>query len=221
MIVACVLKSGGRYDPEWVDRLYRGVKSNWDMPYALRFICLTDLEWSAPYERHALQYDLPGWWSKIEMFQRHWHLHSNTLYLDLDTVITGPMSNILARPMSVAQRGFRVMHDPYQATLQSAVMRWTSQWMRFTGHIIFSEFMRNPRKNMERLSHLGDQGFIREVMLSVGKSWSYFTPAEVMSYKAEWALEQDPVTTAVQFHGDPKPDALADYHILKRKWIDQ
>jgi hypothetical protein len=221
VIVACVLRSGGRYNSEWVDRLHRGVRANWDLPYPLRFVCVSDLKWQAAYERHDLQFSFPGWWSKIELFTRHWHFHAPTLYLDLDTIITGPMSNILARPMKTKERGFRVMRDPYTGTLQSAAMRWTGQWMTYTGHLIASEFLRRPYKAMDELRYGGDQAFIREVLLSVGKDWSYFTPAELMSYRAEWQVTVDPVTTAVQLHGDPKPDELPDGHELKRKWIDQ
>lgn len=221
MIVACVMKSGGRYDRTWVDRLFRGVSAHWDMPQPLRFICLSDEKWAAPYEVHPLRFGFPGWWSKIELFQRFSHFHAPTLYLDLDTVIAGPMSNILARPMKTNERGFRVMRDPYNATLQSAVMRWTGHWMHYTGHIIFSEFVRKPAHYMRAYELQGDQAFIRDVVIELSKSWSYFTPAEVMSFKAEWQLSSSPVTTAIQFHGDPKPDALPDDHELKRKWIDQ
>lgn len=102
--VCCVFVRGHvRYTPDYVLRLHAMVKRWMDRPY--RFVCLTDLPglfkgtgidtihvepWKGVY----------AWWAK-------WHLYNPSpslgltgriLYLDLDTLIVGPLAPILDQP---------------------------------------------------------------------------------------------------------------------------
>src|SRR6185437_8074786 len=58
LTVACVLKSGGVYTPEYVERLRSGVGQHLDH---YKFVCLSDVD--VP-DRIPLENDWPGWWSK-------------------------------------------------------------------------------------------------------------------------------------------------------------
>jgi hypothetical protein len=218
VLIACVLRSGGIYDHEWVNRLYDGVRRNWDLDRKLNFICLSDAKWSAPYHIAPMHDHWPGYWSKLELFHPGGPFQSHTLYLDLDCIINGPMSMIAGRPMLNAERGFRVMRDPNTKDLQSAVMRWTSQWAREWGRQVYATFRRNPDLYMREFAHTGDQGFIADTVRYFDKSWSYFTEVEVTSYKAHWLGKPDPVSCVVQCHGEPKPHQLPTNHPLRLKW---
>ncbi len=90
-----VLRSGGRYDATWVERLARGVRRH--APAFTRFLCLTDLPMDIDgVERVCLRHDWPAWWAKMEAFRPG--LSDGTMLLcDLDTVLTGP-ADALAEP---------------------------------------------------------------------------------------------------------------------------
>ena len=85
LTIACVLRSGGDFDAEYVERLRDGVAANLSLPH--RFVCLSDIE--VPCERVALRHGWPGWWSKLELFEQ---LKGRVLYFDLDTVIAGSLN---------------------------------------------------------------------------------------------------------------------------------
>lgn len=218
MLVACVLRSGGIYDPQWVDRLYYAVKANWGSERTLEFVCLSDLKWSAPYHLAPLVNKWPGWWSKIELFNGNGFCQGATLYLDLDNVIALPLSTVIERPMRNDDFGLRVMHDPNTKRLQSAVMRWTPQWLRHWGSRVYTTFKQQPERYMADYKWIGDQGFIADVLESEGKRWGYFNELEVTSFKAHWSHGRTPTSTIVQFHGQPKPCDLPPEHPLRFAW---
>ena len=67
MQIITVLKSGGVYVPEHVERLYGSVR-RWGEGF-FDFICLTDHpkeDFSANIRVIPLQENLPGWWSKLD-----------------------------------------------------------------------------------------------------------------------------------------------------------
>ena len=111
-----VLRSGGRYDARWVERLVRAFRVH--APSFDRFVCLTDQPFESDgIECIALQENWPVWWSKIEAFRPG--LFTGTVLLcDLDTVLCGDAS-ALARP------GLAAMEDHFhKGRLSSALLRW-------------------------------------------------------------------------------------------------
>lgn len=113
--VACVLRSGGIYTPEWVYALRRGVARHLD---DFNFLCLTDLALAVPWE--PLEHSWPGWWSKLELF-RPGLFKGPVLYLDLDTLPVGDLNEIASYRGSLAQ-----ISDFYQPKMAaSGVMAWT------------------------------------------------------------------------------------------------
>ena len=116
LTVACVLKSGGTYTPEWVGRLRAGVKRH--LPREHMFVCLSDVD--VPSMRIPLEHDWPGWWSKMELFR----LPGPILYFDLDTAIVGSLSDI-ADYIAEAKAPFTMLRDFYAPSHRgSGVMAW-------------------------------------------------------------------------------------------------
>ena len=68
------------YLPEHVYSLQSQIKKHYNKPH--KFYCLTDYP-DLECEMIPLILDLPGWWSKIELFRQT----GNIIYFDLDTVI--------------------------------------------------------------------------------------------------------------------------------------
>lgn len=159
LTVACVLKSGGHYDAEYVERLRDGVRNNLIIPY--RFVCLSDVD--VPCERIELKYDLPGWWSKMELFRPD--IPEDILYFDLDTVIVGDLTPLTDMTVPRMLRG------------------GVSSIMALPNHCrggVWESWIKNPEKIMAKFgdeesrndlakrcalgfdkTNIGDQAFIR------------------------------------------------------------
>ena len=94
--IACVLKTGVwrnrhmrvEYGPDHVrwlrDQFPRYVGT------AYRFVCLSDIP-IAGVDVIPLRDDLPGWWSKLELFREL----EDAFYVDLDTVIVGDITRMV------------------------------------------------------------------------------------------------------------------------------
>lgn len=131
--VACVLRSGGVYTPEWVYALRRGVARHLDRPFD--FVCLTDRAIAVPWV--PLPNDWPGWWAKICLFAPG-IFRGPVLYLDLDTLPVGELSEI------ASYRGpFAMIDDFYRPQVaQSGVMAWTPGPHT---EALYQRFASNPR----------------------------------------------------------------------------
>jgi hypothetical protein len=102
--IACVFVRGHvAYTSEYVTRLAAMVKRWMDRPY--RFVCLSDRGYLGP---HVETIQIPwsgefrGWWAKLQLFRHDLGLTGRVLYLDLDTLIVGPLGPILDYPAPFA-----------------------------------------------------------------------------------------------------------------------
>ena len=96
--VVCV-KWGSKYGPEYVIRLFRGVQRHLKRPFS--FICFTDdssaLQAIPEIRCESLPEGWKGWWNKAALFgQMCEGMKGRVLYVDLDTVITGPLDELCA-----------------------------------------------------------------------------------------------------------------------------
>jgi hypothetical protein len=198
LLVLCVCKSGGEYSAEWVRKLKDGVARNLTVPY--EFKCLSDIE--VP-DRIPLRHKWPGWWSKLELFRE---ITGPTLYLDLDTVITGPLAHLVSLPDDFAM--LRNFHVP--EFVGSGVM-----WFGKPQRHVYERFCEKPFKWIEYHDrkrdgpYLGDQAFIWE---SMGKNVKHLPMETIKSYKFHCKNGLPENTSVVCFHGQPKlPDVKADW----------
>ena len=98
--VACVLYQGqdvpahslGIFTPEWVDRLYRGIKRNTTRPF--RFVCFVDREYEfkEPIESIPLKLPYRNMFSLLEPFSEDL---GQVLFMGLDTIITGNIDHLM------------------------------------------------------------------------------------------------------------------------------
>lgn len=118
--VACVYRTGGDFDREYVRRLKDGVERNLTLPH--RFACLTDdegLNVGGLTEIVPLAHDWPGWWAKIELFK----LAGPVLYLDLDMVVVGSLDK-LVRKIIEQDVAFVMLRGFYRRDQCSGIMGW-------------------------------------------------------------------------------------------------
>jgi hypothetical protein len=202
--VLAVCKSGAEYDYEWVRKLRDGVSRNLTIPH--EFKCLSDIDVPG---RIPLKHKWPGWWSKIEMFRE---VTGPTLYLDLDTVVTGNIDHLTKTEGFTAIRNF---HDPKM--IGSAVM-----WFQGPMKQVYERFCEKPFKWIEYHErkrngpYLGDQAFIWD---SLGKNVQTFDmeKAGIRSYKFHCKQGLPEGTNLVCFGGQPKAtEVKADW--LERHW---
>ena len=187
--IACVLKSGGIYGPEHVASLKSNVANHIG---GHRFVCLSDID--VPCERIPLKHNWPGWWSKLELFRSEL-FDGPVLYLDLDTVVTGDLTPL------VAENGFIITTDWWGGGFQSSVMSWNGNqpfYMMFA-----------PEIHMQIGG--GDQEFLHRTMPKAAR----YEEGLVVSYKAhcESGLPQN--ARVVCFHGTPKQWDVTDDWVKK------
>lgn len=212
--VACVLRSGGTYDAEWVAKLQRGVARHLSSPH--RFTCLSDVD--VPCERIPLNVDWPGWWSKLALFEPG-VFQGPVLYLDLDTVVVGSLEDIAAYPHK-----FTMAHEFWRPTLLcSTAMAWNGDYS-----FLFDAFARDPiglahhyDKLLPNEGRIGDQAFIEDQLAGqhVDTFRDLFGERSIASYKVHNCQSAPPRDAAVvAFHGRPKPDQL-QHGWVKSAWV--
>lgn len=192
--VACVLKSGGEYKPEHVNRLAQEVARNLSLPH--RFVCLSDLP-GAGYEVAPLEHGWPGWWSKIELF-RPGLFDGPVLYLDLDTSITGKIDGI------VTGHRFTVLENFWTpGKIGSGLMAWEGDLS-----VIYRTFLCDPDEAMRiyvTREWFGDQGFIDANSPVKPERWQAKFPGRVASYRRHCLKGVPRGTLIVCYGGKVRP----------------
>lgn len=195
-IVATVLKTGGIYTPEHVRMLEDQLGP--DVPLTVYTDDLAMCIERGSFARQ-LTYHLPGWWSKMELFNPA--LPDDIIFFDLDTVIRRRprvLLNRVTEPMML-----RDFNRP--DGLQSSIMCIPHHFKAF----IWKHWMEGPEEWMELLGEegLGDQAFLEKVS---HKFWGILQdryPNEYVSWKLD-NLAQRPLPSlarVIVFHGQPKP----------------
>ena len=206
MRIALVLKSGGDFTAAHVEDL----RAQLARFTAREVIVLSDV---AEVATHTLDYNWPGWWSKMELFRPD--LGGDLFYLDLDTVITGPLDWLggLVRPTML-----RDFFHP--ANMASGVMYWPER----ARERLWNAFVRDAHGVMRLNRRGGDQRFIGSVMRGRVDYFQDREPGQVCSYKVDCRFRGVPDgASLVCFHGQPRPwgrAALADHAFqvsLKRR----
>lgn len=176
-VILTVLRRGGEYTDEHVDRLRQQCRG-----YSFEAI-----------QDEDMLHSFPGWWAKIEAFRRKGPI----LYMDLDTLITGPLDDLFN---AVEQHDFIALRDFYRPTqMGSGLMGWRGDMSE-----IYNTFLTNPEAHMKRCRTTkcwGDQGFIDGVVKQK-TYWQDVLPGQVVSYKKH-GVTQD--ANVVCFHGKPRP----------------
>jgi len=205
LAIACVLKSGGVYDWDYVFKLFHGVNKYIDRSF--KFYCLTDMgNGFSPKTYNDMQvkvipltYAWPKWWSKMEMFRCPALYGQRVVFIDLDTIIVGDINQICdySGPFCVLNDFNRL--GPY---VGSGLMAFNGEGLK----PLFNTFKDRPEFQMDR--HRGDQNFIFENHKDPDFFQSLY-PGQVISFKPERGrgvlktLPED--VRIVCFHGKPKP----------------
>jgi uncharacterized Rossmann fold enzyme len=191
--VACV-KWGKLYGPEYVNILCNMVARNLPQKQKVKFVCFTDnAEGINPeIEIRALPEGVSGWWNKLYMFKPGvFEAGERLVYFDLDTVIVGPLDDIVKY-----QGKFATLRDFYRPDgLGSGVILWEGG----NHYILWDSWIDAGKPEIEG----GDQAWIEKYKKPDLLQELY--PHSFVSYKVH-ASEMFPKDSRVVcFHGEPKP----------------
>ncbi len=209
MIVTCVYKSGGDFTAEHVLALKNGLDKN--MPCDFEFWCFTDKpEEVAGFVDKTIQllHDLPGWWSKIELF-RAVYKHQHILYFDLDVLILKLIDQFFINTIEEYSPIMLRSSDPkgYRNDWpSSSIMAWQGNnlnniYLKFfqLGNVIERAKIDNPSYAGQQ----GDQGFIR-TCVNPNKFQDYL-PENYILFKNEYLHNPKRFKEAVILNWTGKP----------------
>jgi len=220
---ACVFY-GDKYTFKYVENLYNMVERNLTSPY--RFICFTDntvIHKQKQFKgkdiefRQFKRHDFNGWFNKLQLFSSDSNLEGNTLYMDLDVVIT---NNIECFGYIGEDKNFVGMNDfnPTSGLFNSSIMRFNNKYHS----VIWEQYLK--RRTEFNNSH-GDQEIIT-ALIKNHKDTISFPDEWTQSYKwlnrsgdryhiSKQTYEQDPNAKICVFHGSPNP------HDSAQEWVQK
>lgn len=184
--VICVMKSGGDYDADDVYNLKRMVTKQLKIPH--QFICYSDVPELAD---RTLDNNLPGWWSKLEIFREK----GPCLFFDLDTAILGNIEDLANH--AIKSDGFMILDEWLDSwrkvTWNSSIMGWRGDFSWILDEI-----------DEDGLSMRTDQHYIsmklkeRDIDVTMAND----VLDGIDSYKV---TKYKPETSICCFHGKPRP----------------
>jgi len=202
--IVSVLRTGGDYGPDHVVALQAGVRRHLPCPH--RFLCLSNIAISGVETRPLQRPSWPGWWSKMEMFSPLTHDLGDFLYLDLDTVIVGELTEIATVGV------FTVLRDFYHRGRPDR-QDWIGSGLMYLPRTllprIWALWSPDATRNMQRAGPRGDQGGLMLLGLHhEAERWQDILPHQVVSYKVHVQAHRGqipPGARVICFHGKPRP----------------
>jgi SAM-dependent methyltransferase len=212
--VACVLKSGGDFTADHVEKLRNMVARNMTLPYD--FVCLTDMNVPKNVCRSIrLQNGFPGWWSKVELFRKDLFKTKYVVYFDLDTVITGSIDSLFVKDIDFAALRPWNERNRNNGYFASGMLIWKNGNYDF----IYDEFDENTIGDYT----VGDQQYMSNALTERDQHYypiqSYFDG--VYSYKRNCKGSLPKGARIVCFHGHPRPSevvGLPGHGWVERNW---
>lgn len=225
--VAMVYKSGGDYCASDAVKLARAVHRNLTVPH--KIVCLTDdvaieskfaiVEWTLM----PLTADLPGWWSKMELFK----IHGSVLYFDLDTIITGNIDALAQWVINLGSKDLLMLRGFYKQDQCSGIMGWNGDvsWIFYRFITQKTQFThRHSAIVMQCGRHMyrGDQEWLRAIVMpQLNVTFAQDVQPGIVSYKVNlqnktYALIAEGISI-ICFHGKPRPCEVNP----KPQWLEQ
>jgi hypothetical protein len=213
MNIVCVLKTTGSriYDAEWVYKLQRAIERNLSIPH--RFVCFSDVKLNCEFI--TLEENFNGWWNKIQLFNPNFFL-GETLYFDLDVVITRSLDKLVADLRNSTTNLF-MCKEP-AGVANSSIMYWKSPV-----ESLYEIYKKDPTYYQEKYKTvplIGDQAFISE-----NHDHDYiekFLPKGYISWTDAKSLNLNPSTGLIVFtsiKSKPSKRIFINDPIIKQHWI--
>tara|TARA_B100000700_G_scaffold249064_1_gene279191 strand:- start:831 stop:1421 length:591 start_codon:yes stop_codon:yes gene_type:complete len=161
-------------------------------------------------------HDYQGWWNKLTLFSPEANLKGDSLYFDLDVVITDNIDSFFTHEKDtkvVLMRDF----NPTTKSFNSSIMRFNNEIMT---PYVWKPYLKEKKK-FNRMQ--GDQNVITDCMKQVPEKFKCFPDEWTFSAKwydrasprfkrSKWTFKQYPGAKVAVFHGKPDPLQLVDVH---------
>lgn len=197
------------YKVEHVQALARQIEQ---YAQGVRFQVLSDVKVPG-VETLPLKQGWPGWWAKLELMSPN--LPGDFLFMDLDTVITGPLNDILAVKKLTLLRDFYRDGKKLKEGLGGGFMYLPEDYA--IRRPVWQMFMQQPQLNM-RVYSRGDQFLFEKFWLNTAQRWQDVVPGQVVSWKVNCKDNiVPPDARVVCFHGQPRPFAVGQFLHLYRE----
>ena len=213
--IACVLNvqenpRGPTYSVEWVDKLYRGINRNLDIPF--NFVCLSNID--TPYTTIPLISNSDIFWTKIELFRKDL-LEGPTLYLDLDTVIC---QNITEDILKLPRDQFLMTQEPISNIINSSIMYWNGDYS-----YLFDEYSANKSAIVQQYWNPGPTGFGDQAYISA-RVFPKIINNYVKTNFIEWKHNEIPTNPIIDpslliFTSRQKPSNNLELSYVKEHWV--
>ena len=230
MIDIVCFKWGDKFSPKYVNNLASMVERNVTVPH--RFICYTDNDYGVECETRPFLTNLPYWWYIIGLTNPA-HEHSEkTIYMDLDTIITGNIDHIVSLDVP-----FATISDFYATRgLQTAYIMWNKEVGQKLWDFFTEKYSPDDYENLCRSATGGTNQFLEEAFgvvrlnkndkpklegIDVNRLQKHF-PNQCVSYKVQvvkqgWKELPENVRM-VFFHGKPMPHEVQSEPWMKENW---
>ena len=236
--VACI-KSGNKYGPDYVNKLFNMVRRNASSD--VNFVCFTDNK--NDIDSRIQTFDLPypgltGWGNKLALFSGNLPISGTVLFLDLDVVIINniddlfkysPNKFIILQSFAerINRRGFlsygRRFLNKIKGTsiFNSSIFRFETK----NNYMIWEKYLKSKAEIENNFPT--DQEWISECVRHNAGIWPYVW---CMSYKWEIAGDFDknqppfykprtknipPHCKIIVFHGKPDPEDVMEDSIIR------
>jgi hypothetical protein len=229
MINVICLKWGTKYGPEYVNRLYAGVKRNTTVDF--NFYCFTEDATGIRPEVNILPLPfadkLDSWWNKLAMFSPDLPFIPGTqlFYIDLDTLIVGNIDKFLL----IKTPSMMALRDFYHGVAVSAglVGSGLMAWKHGKYSHVWTKFIGNPEKHTKAAGTYGDQWWIEQKVSNI-VFWQDFFPNQVVSFKVHCRKGIPNDARIICYHGRPsipesmeKINTVEKWTIAPQPWVAQ
>ena len=217
---ACVCY-GKKYSVEYVQKLYNMVQRNTTLEH--NFFIFTDnieMEIDGHVNIRTFPETLNGWWNKMQLFRPD-TLDGDTLYMDLDVVITGHIDCFFNYE---PEADFIGMNDfnPDTKIFNSSVFKFKPEAMKSK---LWQPFTDDRTK---WLRYSGDQNVISDLIIghpgtksfpdSWTQSYKWYDRKGRRYHKGKWTFEHNGESLVTVFHGEPNPHQ-SDMDWVKKAWF--
>jgi len=197
--VACI-KWGTKFDADYVNKLYAGVKRHTTVP--IKFFCFTEnpVGLHPDIITHDFGYpNIEGWWQKLWLFSDDMDVNRSpqgrVLFIDLDTLITGNIDHYVTQ-----DRGFVCLRDLWSGGINVGSAMMSFEMGKHTQ--IWNTFEKNPAAAIASLSPHGDQKWIQQHQPE-RIYWQDLYQNEILSFKSHCRNGLPKNARIVCYHGLP------------------
>lgn len=191
------LKWGDKYNADYVNKLYAGVKRNTALD--IKFHCFTDD--ATGINNNVVIHNLPvsgidGWWNKLYLFSNDINIDGRVLFIDLDTIITGNIDDVIR-----IDKGFVMLKDffyPMQNNHGSGLMSFDTK----QNSDIWTSYIKDPIGISKQLHPHGDQKWIVKFVDHI-THWQDVLPEHVVSFKIHCSKGLPDNARIICYHGKP------------------